>query len=127
MAREDERRTAGEAHAREALADSQSRTRDHLANERTYLAWLRTSATVMVLGLAIARFVEEGNVRAVAAGVILVVVGAMGVFEGGWRYRRVSREIEQGRFRTVRGVHEPLIAGFVLTVAIAVALVLLLI
>jgi Domain of unknown function (DUF202) len=33
--------------------------RDHLANERTYLAWLRTTASVIVLGLAIAKFVES--------------------------------------------------------------------
>ena len=32
-----------------------SRARDHLANERTFLAWLRTAATVMVLGLGVAR------------------------------------------------------------------------
>lgn len=30
--------------------------RAHLANERTHLAWLRTSANVMVLGLAVATF-----------------------------------------------------------------------
>ncbi|MFB6781713.1 YidH family protein [Streptomyces sp. NPDC056352] len=31
---------------------------DHLANERTYLAWLRTSTNVMALGLAMAKFIE---------------------------------------------------------------------
>ncbi len=48
-----------------------SRARDHLTNERTYLAWLRTAATVMVLGLAVAKFVEEGNARTEVAGGIL--------------------------------------------------------
>ena len=33
-----------------------SRTRDELANERTFLAWLRTAANVMIVGLAIAKF-----------------------------------------------------------------------
>jgi putative membrane protein len=33
-----------------------SAVRDHLANERTQLAWLRTSANVVVVGLAVARF-----------------------------------------------------------------------
>ena len=31
------------------MADRETRTRDLLANERTFLAWLRTAATVMVL------------------------------------------------------------------------------
>lgn len=35
--------------------DSSSRARDHMANERTHLAWLRTAANVMVVGLAIVR------------------------------------------------------------------------
>jgi putative membrane protein len=30
--------------------------RDHAANERTYLAWIRTGITVMVLGLIVEKF-----------------------------------------------------------------------
>ena len=33
-----------------------SRLREHLANERTFLAWLRTSIALIGFGLAIARF-----------------------------------------------------------------------
>jgi uncharacterized membrane protein YidH (DUF202 family) len=33
-----------------------SQLRDQLANERTYLAWLRTSIAMMALGLAAAKF-----------------------------------------------------------------------
>ena len=36
--------------------------RDHLANERTQLAWLRTGANVMVVGLAVARFGGDGDI-----------------------------------------------------------------
>lgn len=32
-----------------------SRTRDHLANERTYLAWMRTTIALMGFGVVIAR------------------------------------------------------------------------
>jgi putative membrane protein len=35
---------------------SPSRTRDHLANERTLLAWVRTSIAVIGLGFIVARF-----------------------------------------------------------------------
>lgn len=36
--------------------------RDHLANERTHLAWLRTGAAVLVVGLAVMRFADDGEV-----------------------------------------------------------------
>ena len=31
-------------------------TRDHLANERTFLAWIRTSISVIVFGFVVAKF-----------------------------------------------------------------------
>jgi putative membrane protein len=33
-----------------------NRARDHLANERTFLAWVRTGAAIVVFGFAIGRF-----------------------------------------------------------------------
>src|SRR2546428_6524551 len=33
-----------------------NRARDHLANERTFLAWVRTAIAVVVFGFAIGRF-----------------------------------------------------------------------
>ena len=110
----------------ETTTQQGSRARDHLANERTYLAWLRTAATVMVLGLAVAKLVEPTNARTIAAGAILVATGAAGLFEAGVRYRRVNRELEQGRFVTGSMSGEPLVAGVVLVVAIVASFVLLL-
>ncbi len=107
-----------------------SRARDHLANERTYLAWLRTAGTVMVLGLAIVKFGEDsgsGNEPAIAAGIVLVAVGALGIVEGAVRYRRINREIEQGHFTTGSRGREPVIAGIVLILALVVALILVLV
>jgi putative membrane protein len=106
------------------LADPETRTRDLLANERTFLAWLRTAATVMVLGLAIAKLVNDPSAHELAAGSILVVVGAFGVLEGARRYRRVMGEIERGEPMTAGGA---LLAAGVLVVAILAALILLLI
>jgi inner membrane protein YidH len=111
----------------EIITERGSRARDHLANERTYLAWLRTAATVMVLGLAIAKLVEPSNGRTIAAGAILVATGAAGLVEAGLRYRRVNRELEEGRFVTGSLSGEPLIAGVVLVVAIAVAFLLIIV
>jgi putative membrane protein len=102
----------------------ETRTRDLLANERTFLAWLRTAATVMVLGLAIAKLVNEPTAQDVAAGAILVAVGSLGVFEGARRYRRVMGEIERGEPMTAGGA---LIAAAVLVAAVFAALILLLV
>ena len=42
---------------RPLIADSKSdRASDHLANERTFLAWVRTGVAVVVFGFAIGRF-----------------------------------------------------------------------
>ncbi len=101
-----------------------SRARDHLANERTYLAWLRTSANVMIVGLAIAKFVETGEERAVITGLILVALGAVGMAIGMVRYQRTNEEIEDGRFATGSHAGQPLWAGGVLLVALVVATVL---
>ena len=103
-----------------------SRARDHMANERTYLAWLRTAATMMVLGLAEANFVEPGNGRTTTAGGTLMGVGALGIVQGAVRHRRVNGELEDGRFVTGGRWREPVIAGMVLLGAVMAAFVLLL-
>ena len=95
-----------------------SRARDHLANERTFLAWVRTGAAIVVFGFAIGRFsiamrqltalqghaLRSAGVSvwmgsgAIAAGVMLVVAGLV-------RYRKTRTQLDSGTF-------EP--AGFVL-------------
>ncbi len=107
-------------------AQEQTRARDHLANERTYLAWVRTAANVMVLGLAVARFVNSTSVGSVVAGVLLVAVGASGVGYGTIRYRRVSADIEQGRFGVGASGAAAVIASTVLVGSVVAALAILL-
>lgn len=99
--------------------------RDHMANERTYLAWLRTAANVMVLGLAIVTFANKTTWFSAMAGGILVVVGACGLIYGTSRYRRVNREIESGHYITGSRGRGPMLASAVLIVAILAALFLL--
>ncbi len=46
--------------------DPDTRARTHLANERTFLAWLRTSLTTIALGIGASDFlVDEGDADAV--------------------------------------------------------------
>ena len=40
----------------EIIENTGSIARDHLANERTYLAWLRTGVTLMGVGVALVKF-----------------------------------------------------------------------
>lgn len=103
--------------------------RDHLANERTHLAWVRTALTVIVLGLAIARFGDEGTVSlgSILAGSVLLVAGTGVVVYGSWRYLRLSRELAEGDFPTARSTVGPIAAAAVLTAAVLVALVVLLV
>ena len=101
-----------------AQGANDSRARDHLANERTFLAWVRTGAAIVVFGFAIGRFaiamrqltaLQGHPVRttgmsvwmgssAIVAGVALVVAGLV-------RYRKTRAQLDSGTF-------EP--AGFVL-------------
>lgn len=82
---------------------------DHLANERTFLAYVRTSLAFIGFGFVVARFavylrefaliahqqMQTGNASLVF-GVLMVAVGiGIGVL-GGWRYARERAAIEQG-------------------------------
>lgn len=76
-----------------------SRARDHLANERTYLAWVRTSLGGLALGVAVERFGhdgESGSMIVLAVALIVMSLGALAVATR--RYYHVASELEQGRF-----------------------------
>ena len=86
--------------------DVESRTRTHLANERTYLAWFRTGITLIALGLAAAQFLT----RDVVAGIpivrllatVLVLTGIFLVGVGAWRYTKGRAHIDAMDFRPAR-------------------------
>ena len=95
-----------------------NRARDHLANERTFLAWVRTGAAIVVFGFAIGRFsiamrqltaLQGHPVRTAGLSVWLgsgtIVAGVALVVAGLVRYRTTRAQLEAGTF-------EP--AGFVL-------------
>jgi putative membrane protein len=97
--------------------------RDHLANERTYLAWLRTAINVMILGLAVAKLIHGEGVRADVAGGILIAVGFVVLVFGTMRTRLITRELRAGTYEADYG--GPIaVAGLVAT-GVAVAAILL--
>ncbi|MEG3845519.1 DUF202 domain-containing protein [Microcoleus sp. herbarium19] len=94
------------------------RQREHQANERTFLAWLRTSLALIGLGFAIARFslflrqfqatVTQQEVSSPPffnsenLGLSLVVFGIAVIALAAWRYNQVFWQIERGDYRPSR-------------------------
>jgi len=103
---------------------SGNRARDHLANERTYLAWLRTAIGVLALAAAIARFGVGPSGRDKTAVVITGILGMVILGTGTRRYYQVARDLERGRFEISR--RTPLLVGAVVVVAALTVLPLLL-
>jgi putative membrane protein len=90
----------------------EGRFRDHAANERTLLAWIRTGVALMGFGFAIARFglflreiAQAGQVHVSDArglgsawfGVVLVVLGLLTNTAATGRYAHVRRALDEGR------------------------------
>ena len=69
-----------------------------LANERTFLAWIRTSLAFIGGGIALEAFVQTahlGSLRSVVA-LALVAVGVLVAINAGVRWVRVERAIRRG-------------------------------
>ena len=91
------------------------RAAQHLDNERTFLAWVRTNVALISLGFVLARLspsltaagaVNAGRIAAktVPLGIVLVVFGALVTLLAAWRYDRVNRQIEAGFVKTDRAL-----------------------
>ena len=95
-----------------------NRARDHLANERTFLAWVRTGVATIIFGFAIGRFSIalrefmkfEGRTTATPGlttwlGIISTVGGVLLILAGLRRYHITKLQLDSNTF-------EP--AGFVI-------------
>lgn len=94
------------------------RQREHQANERTFLAWLRTSIALIGFGFAIARFglfmrqlqaaVTHQNtaspslLSSQSVGISLVIVGIVLIALAAWRYNQVFWQIERSDYQPNR-------------------------
>jgi putative membrane protein len=91
----------------------QRHTSDHLANERTFLAWVRTAVAIIGLGFVVSRFAlylrslaALGGVlvpvtpgRSAVLGVVLVGLGAVTIALALGRYLMNYRSIEANDYR----------------------------
>jgi putative membrane protein len=83
---------------------------DHAANERTFLAWIRTAIAVMAFGFLVERFdlflqiagqtlarkalSPTGQLIGNVAGLILIALGAATIVLATWRFRRTAIAID---------------------------------
>jgi len=83
---------------------------DHAANERTFLAWVRTSISIMAFGFVIERFdlflkyaaplaaqqkiSPHGGAFADAAALAFIVLGIAIIVLAGWRFVQTAKDVE---------------------------------
>ncbi len=103
--------------------------RDHLANERTFLAWLRTGITIIALGFVVAKFgillrelqggrsvshVHQLTPRLGAVvGVALVIAGILTILLAMIRFLRIRDDLEKSvvRFSPLLDIVTAVIVG----------------
>lgn len=71
------------------------RLRDHTANERTYLAWIRTSIAIAGFGILMERL--PGTPNNTWVGVLLVVLSALLVLLTSLRFLVIRKQIDEER------------------------------
>jgi putative membrane protein len=103
-------------------ADSRNR-RVHMANERTFLAWIRTSLGIMAFGFVVERFalvlkqvsfflgksdavthLQTGHSHSLIFGILLVGIGVLISVLAFFRYKRVQRQIDEDSFNPSSGL-----------------------
>jgi putative membrane protein len=103
-----------------ATIPEEKKSTEYLANERTFLAWIRTSIAVISLGFVVAKFgvwLHELSTRLApqmppvhSTGMSLPIGVAMMALGGGlavlaaWHYHLVNLAIERGEVRANRGL-----------------------
>jgi putative membrane protein len=87
------------------------KTRDHLANERTFLAWIRTSISMIVFGFVVAKFgitlreflLIQHHVgkesASLSIGVGFMFMGIIMALMALVRYQKTMHHIEMGQFK----------------------------
>jgi len=91
------------------------RASEHLDNERTFLAWVRTNIALISLGFVVARLSPTLSAAGAAdasrilsrtqpVGIVLIVFGALVTVLAALRYDQVNRQIEAGLIKPDRAL-----------------------
>jgi len=76
------------------IKNSGSTARDHLANERTYLAWIRTSLSLIGASIGILKW--ENSLR--VEGYLIGTLGVVSFVSSTWRYFHIQHLLLEGEF-----------------------------
>jgi putative membrane protein len=87
---------------------------DHLANERTFLAWIRTSIAIMAFGFVVVKFalfikqialmvndqtdILPNRGHSAILGIVLVIIGVLMALFSYYRYKRIERDLLSNSF-----------------------------
>jgi putative membrane protein len=117
---------------------AQVRATDTLANERTYLAYVRTALAFIAFGFVVARFslfarefaaIVHGAGRATGLstsfGTAMALFGVFVALLGAWRYAATDRGLREGRVVTLSSLGGYTVSLFVVAVGGVVAAALL--
>jgi putative membrane protein len=87
---------------------------DHLANERTFLAWIRTGVGIMAFGFVVVKFslfikqlsailgkevIVHQKGHSAAAGIILVALGSLTTILSYVRYNQTEKKLTSGVYQ----------------------------
>ena len=108
--------------------------RDHMANERTFLAWIRTSIGIMAFGFVVVKFaffvkeitIEFGERNIVHSkgysgimGIFLVIVGSIITLLSFFQYKQTAKQLNEGTYS-----HSPILITMITSIIILVSLLL---
>ncbi len=94
--------------------------REHLANERTLLSWVRTGVTLISIGLVVERAgalvaaapVKVGSISASELfGITLALLGCLTLILGAVQFFRNRRSISEGNFVPAAAAYLVVVAG----------------
>jgi putative membrane protein len=105
--------------------DRSAAARDHLANERTLLAWQRTALALLGLGFLVDRFAFEDQGDGIAGSVLglaLIAMGGLAAIAGTYRFLRTERDIDQATYRPAHLAHLLLTGAMVVGAVLLVVL-----
>jgi putative membrane protein len=114
-------------------------TADHLANERTFLAWIRTSIGIMALGFVVVKFslfvkqvslilgknttTPSGNYSGII-GMIIVAVGAIVLLLSYIRFKKIEKQLIAVLYKQTSNLVSVLtIAIFILSILLLIYLI----
>lgn len=111
------------------------RANDTLANERTFLAYIRTALSFIAFGFVIARFslfakefaqvIHSKDISSAGLsttfGTGMALFGIVIAALGAWRYAATDRGLRRGRVTILSGIGATLISVFVIVIAAIVA------